>query len=231
VPRAAAAAGRADGLDLRPTFRSVLGRGLPGFLREGFLPLTAFYAGLELSGLLAAMVLAAVASVAVYGYERAAGRDGLLVRLSLLFVAVQTAIGLVTHSAVAYLATPVLVNAVWGLMFLGSVAIRRPLAGALACAWYPFPPELRASDEFRRVYGLESIVCGLYLIARSVIRLAVLGTGNLAVYLLVVLGTGTPLMLALVAWSIWFAIRGLGRDDEPGYEEAARASRGSASSL
>src|SRR5262249_41831613 len=152
VPRAAAAAGRPDDLDLTPTFRSVLGRGLPGFLREGFLPLGAFYAGLQLSGLAVAMAAAAAASLAIYGYERAAGRDGLLVRLSLLFVVVQTAIGLLTHSAVAYLAAPVLVNAVWGLLFLGSVAIRRPLAGALACAWYPFSPEFRATDEFRRVY-------------------------------------------------------------------------------
>jgi len=30
---------------------------------------------------------------------------------------------------------------------------------------------------------------------------------DLAVYLLVVVGTGTPLMLGLVAWSIWYAIR------------------------
>jgi hypothetical protein len=202
----------------------VLGRGLPGFLREGFLPLAAFYVGLRLSGLLVAMAAAAAASVAIYGYERTAGRDGLLVRLSLLFVVVQTAIGLVTHSAVAYLAMPVLVNAVWGVLFLGSAAIRRPLAGAFACAWYPFPPEFRATEEFRRVYGVESIVWGVYLIGRSIVRLVVLGSGNLAVYLLVVLGTGTPLMLALVAWSIWYAIRRLA----PG---GRRAYLGSASSL
>src|SRR5262249_2433787 len=85
VPRAAAEVGRPNGVDLPPTFRSVLGRGLPGFLREGFLPLGAFYAGLEVSGLLVAMAAAAAAALAVYGYERAAGRDGLLVRLSLLF--------------------------------------------------------------------------------------------------------------------------------------------------
>jgi hypothetical protein len=227
VPRAAGTAGRQDGVDLTaPSFRAVFARGLPGFLREGFLPLAAFYAGLQLSGLLVAMCAAAAAAVAIYGFERSAGRDGLLVRLSLLFVAVQTVIGIATHSAVAYLATPVLVNAAWGLMFLGSVAIRRPLAGALACAWYPFTPEFRESDEFKRVYGFESIVWGVYLLARSAIRLAVLGSGNLAVYLVVVLGTGTPLMLALVAWSVWYAIRKLSdADAEPdGY-------LGSASSL
>ena len=204
----------------------MLGRGLPGFLREGFLPLAAFYAGLRVSGLPLAMVLAAAASVGIYVHERASGRDGLLVRLSLLFIAVQSAIGLATHSAAAYLAAPVLVNVAWGLLFLGSVAIRRPLAGALACAWYPFSAEFRASDEFRRVYGVESIVWGVYLLGRSAIRLAVLGSGNLAVYVLVVLGTGTPLMLGLVAWSIWYALRRLSGD-----AGERRAYLGSASSL
>jgi hypothetical protein len=208
----------------------VLGRGLPGFLREGFLPLAAFYVGLRLSGLLVAMAAAAAASLVIYGYERAAGRGGLLVRLSLLFVAVQTAIGLGTHSAVAYLAAPVLLNAAWALVFLGSVAIGRPLAGALACAWYPFPPDFRETPAFRRVFGVGSIVWGLYLLARSALRLGALTLGDgVGLYLLVVLGTGTPLMLGLVAWSIWYALRRLGGDTR--YDEAAGASSGSASSL
>src|SRR5262249_40091543 len=158
---------RDDGAGLtRPSFGSVLGRGLPGFLREGFLPLGAFYVGMQVSGTGAAIAAAAVASALIYVHERAAGRDGLLVRLSLLFVAVQSAIGLATHSAVAYLAAPVLVNAVWGVAFLASVPLGRPLAGALACAWYPFEPEFRATPEFRRVYGVESLVWGVYLLAR-----------------------------------------------------------------
>jgi hypothetical protein len=235
VPRAAAAAGRADRVHLRPTFRSVLGRGLPGFLREGFLPLGAFYAALQVSGLSAGIVAGGAASLAVYAFERRAGRDGLLVRLSLLFVAVQTAVGLATHSAVAYLAMPVLVNAAWGLVFLGSVAVGRPLAGALACAWYPFPPAFRQSAVFKRVYGVESIVWGVYFLARSAVRLGVLAEGaNLAVYLLVVFGTGTPLMLALLAWSVWYAIRRFSAEDAaapPPATPAAAPYLGSASSL
>src|SRR5262249_24465606 len=167
VQRAVAEAGRGDaGTELtgteptateltRPSFVSVLRQGLPGFLREGFLPLAAFYAGIRMSGLAAGIAAAGVASLAIYGFERAAGRDGLLVRLSLLFVAVQTAVGLGTHSAVAYLAAPVLLNAAWGLAFLGSVAIGRPLAGALACAWYPFPHDFPTTPQFRHVFGVE----------------------------------------------------------------------------
>jgi Protein of unknown function (DUF3159) len=218
VREAAAAAERRDGEDRlsRPTVGSIFLGGLPGVVREGVLPLGAFYAGLRLSGLTAGMAAAAAAAIVVYVLERRAGRDGLLVRLSLAFLVVQTLIGAVSDSATAYLALPVLSTAVWGLAFLGSVAIRRPLAGALACAWYPFPPEFRQSALFRRVYGIESIVWGLYLLARSALRLIVLLYVGVGGYLIVAL-TGTPLTIALLVWSIWYAVRRF--DDE---EEAER---------
>ncbi len=211
---AAATAERRDGeVGLnRPTVGSILLGGLPGALREGVLPVAAFYVGLKLSGLGAGMAAAAAASIVVYALERRAGRDGLLVRLSLAFVAVQTLIGVVSDSATAYLALPVLSTAVWGLAFLGSAAIRRPLAGALACAWYPFPREFRQTDEFKRVYGVESVVWGLYLLARSALRLIVLVYAGVGGYLLVVL-TGTPLTIALLVWSIWYAVRQLAGDE------------------
>jgi len=114
--------------------------GLPGFLREGFLPLGAFYGGLRLDGLAAGIVAAALASVLIYIYERRAGRDALLVRISLGFVVVQSIVGLAANSATVYLAQPVLLAAAWGLAFWVSIPLGRPLAGALACAWYPFPP-------------------------------------------------------------------------------------------
>jgi Protein of unknown function (DUF3159) len=195
-----------------PTVGSILLGGLPGALREGVLPVGAFYAGLQLSGLTAGMAAAAAASIFVYALERRAGRDGLLVRLSLAFVAVQTVVGVISDSATAYLALPVLSTAVWGLAFLGSAAIRRPLAGALACAWYPFPREFRQTDAFKRVYGVESVVWGLYLLSRSALRLVVLLFAGVGGYLLVVL-TGTPLTIALLVWSVWYAVRRLSDDE------------------
>jgi len=193
----------------KPTVRGVLLTGLPSFLREGFLPLGAFYVGLRLSGLGVGIAASVAVSVLIFLYERRAGRDALVVRLSLAFVALQSAVGLVAHSAVVYLAQPVLANAVWGFAFLISAAIRRPLAGALACAWYPFPGWFRQTEQFKRVYGVESVVWGVYMLLRSALRLAVLLQGSLESFLLVVLLTGTPIMLLLVAWSIRYAIRGL----------------------
>jgi MFS family permease len=209
VHEAAAPVERRDG-EVRliaPTVRSILAAGLPGFLREGFLPLGAFYVGWRLSGLGAGIAASAAASVAVYALERRAGRDGLLVKLSLAFVAVQTVIGLLSHSTVLYLVTPVLANGVWAAAFLGSAVVGRPLAGTFACAWYPFPREFRATAEFRRVYGVESVVWGVYLLSRSALRLAALLYGSVGAFLVVAFLTGTPAMLGLVAWSIWYAIR------------------------
>jgi hypothetical protein len=187
---------------------------MPGFLREGFLPLAVFYAGWRLWGTGAGIALAAAASLLVYANERRIGRDGLLVRLSLAFVAVQTTIGLLTHSAAAYLAAPVIANAVWGLAFLCSVVVGRPLAGALACAWYPFPPAFRESREFKRVYGVESVVWGMALLVRSAIRLALLLAGSVTGLVVVAFVTGAPAMLALMAWSVWYAVRQLS-DEAP----------------
>jgi hypothetical protein len=188
--------------------------GLPGFLREGFLPLGAFYAGLRLDGLAAGIAAAAAASVLVYLYERRAGRDALLVRISLGFVVVQSIVGLAANSATVYLAQPVLLAAAWGLAFLISIPLGRPLAGTLACAWYPFPRWLKESADFKRVYSVESVVWGAYFLARSALRLVVLLHGSLESFLLIVFLTGTPVMLVLLAWSIRYAIRGLA-DTEP----------------
>ena len=197
-----------------PSFRGVLLTGLPGFLREGFLPVGAFYLGLRLGGLAAGIAASTAVSLLIYFYERRAGRDGLLVRISLAFVAVQSAVGLAAHSSTVYLAQPVLANAAWGLAFLASALIRRPLAGSLACAWYPFPHWFRQTEHFKRVFGIQSLVWGAYFVVRSAVRLAVLLQGSLESFLLTVLLTGTPMMLLLILWSIRYSIRGLA-DTEP----------------
>lgn len=196
-----------------PTFRGILRAGLPGFLREGFLPVGAFYLGLKLGGLAVGIGASTAASVAVYVLERRAGRDALLVRISLGFVLVQAVVGLASKSTTVYLAQPVLLTAAWGLAFLVSVPLRRPLAGALACAWYPFPRWFRQTEQFKRVFGIESLVWGAYFFARSGVRLMALLQGSLESFLLIVFLTGTPAMLALMLWSIRYALRRLAEPD------------------
>jgi Protein of unknown function (DUF3159) len=178
-------------------------------LREGILPLGAFYAGLRLEGLAVGIAASAAASVLLYVNERRAGREGLLVRLSLAFVLVQSAVGLASNSTIVYLAQPVLATAVWGLAFLVSVPLGRPLSGTLACAWYPFPHSYRETAVFKRVFGIESLVWAGYFLARSALRLALLLDGSLESFLAITFVTGMPVTLLLLAWSVRYAMRNL----------------------
>ncbi len=206
---AAATPAPAEDALTEPSFRAIFRAGASGLLREGVLPLGAFYAGLRLEGLAVGIVASTVASVLLYVNERRAGRAGLLVRLSLAFVLVQSAVGLLANSTIVYLAQPVLATAVWGVAFLVSVPLGRPLTGMIASAWYPFPPSFRESAPFKRVFGIESLVWAGYFLARSALRLALLLHGSLESFLAVTVVTGTPVMLVLLAWSIRYAIRGL----------------------
>ena len=216
VPEAVATAPEREDHGLSgPTVWGVLMTGLPGFLREGFLPLGAFYAGLELSGLTAGIVASAIASLLIYVYERRRGRDALLVRLSLLFVAVQSIVGLAANSTTVYLAQPVLLAAIWGMAFVVSAVVGRPLAGALACAWYPFPQWLKDSRDFKRVYTVESLVWGAYFLGRSALRLAILLHGSIGGFLVITFLTGAPVSILLLVWSIRYAIRGLTYTEPP----------------
>jgi Protein of unknown function (DUF3159) len=209
VRAAAEAVAPAEDELIEPTFSVIFRAGASNFLREGILPLGAFYGGLRLDGLATGIAASAGASLLIYVYERRAGREALLLRLSLAFVVVQSAIGLASDSTTVYLAQPVLLTAAWGLVFALSVPLRRPLAGALACAWYPFPPAFRETTAFKRVFGTISLVWAAYFLARSALRLAILLQGSLGSFLAITFVTGTPVMLVLLAWSIRYSTRGL----------------------
>ncbi len=135
------------------------------------------------------------------------GRGGGLAVVTLIFLVIQAAVGLASQSATVYLAQPVVLSAGWGVAHLVSVAVGRPLVGVFANLWYPFPPEFRASVPYRREFGLQSVVWGVYCLARAGVRLAVLLGSGVGGFVLVSLLTGPPVLFALVFWGIWHARR------------------------
>jgi Protein of unknown function (DUF3159) len=187
------------------SFRSVFLAGAPRFAREAFGPVAAFYVGWKAGNLAVGIVLASAVGIALEVYERRNGRSGALALISVAFVLVQAAVGLIADSATVYLAQPVIVGAVWGVANVVSAAVGKPLAGVFADSWYAFPPAVKASATYRRVFGIESIVWGGYLLARSGVRLLVLAAGSIGAFVLVQIATGFPLTIALVVWSVWFA--------------------------
>jgi intracellular septation protein A len=188
----------------------------PRFARDAFGPVLAFYVLWKLWGLVPGIVAATIVALLSYRYERQQARPALVVRIALVFVLIQAAVGLVTGSAEIYLAIPVVVNAAYGLVFLGSTVIGRPLAGVFAEELFPLPDEVKASRTHRRVFGLISVAWGIYMVVRSAIRLVVLATLGVDVFVAVGFVTGFPVTMGLMSWSIWYGVRGFRRSDEWG---------------
>jgi len=196
-----------------PTWRTLLGRGLPQFTGEAIAPVLVFYAAWELFGLTAAIGASTVFSLAVAAWLLRAGKDATPVAVGALFVVIQAAVGLASRSATVYLAQPVVLSGLWSAAYFGSVVIRRPLVGIFANAWYPFPAWFRASDAYRREFAMQSLVWGGYCMLRAALRLwALLGSG-VSGFVLVSTVTGPPVLVALVAWGVWHARRSFSRLD------------------
>jgi intracellular septation protein A len=193
-----------------PTWSMLLGRGLPLFALEGVLPVLVFYAAWRTAGLGPAVVASTAAGSVVVLWQVRRGEDVALAAATAVFIIIQALVALLAHSATVYLAQPVVLSALWGIAYLGSAAIRKPLIGAFARVWYPFPPEFRATRLYRHEFSMQSVVWGVYFLVRAGLRLWILLAGGIGGFVVVSTLTGTPVLVALVFWSLWHARRAFG---------------------
>jgi hypothetical protein len=209
------------------SLRAILVGNGPRFIRDAVGPVLVFYAGWKTVGLVVGILAATALTLGTFIWERRHGRTGLGASIGLTIALVQAVTGLLSGSARWYFAPAVIANTLGGLVFLGSVVIGRPLAAVFATESYPFPPEVKASATFRRIFGRISLVWAAYLIARGALRLLMLVYTSVEAFLVVSVATGLPLSGAIVAWSFWYAVRGF-RASSTRAEGAARAQGGDA---
>src|SRR5882762_5397173 len=132
------------------SFRTLALETGPRFARDALGPALVFYLGWKLVGLAVGVLAATLFALVAYGWERTRARSGLSAGVGLGIALVQAAAALASGSAIAYFGPPVIINGAYGLAFVVSVVIGRPLAGIFAQETYPFSPEVRASATFRR---------------------------------------------------------------------------------
>ena len=193
-----------------PSWRLLLGRGLPNFALEGVLPVLLFYVVWRKAGLGPAVLASTAAAGLVVLWQLRRGLDVALAAVTCTFIVIQALVGLAAHSATVYLAQPVVVSGCWGVAYLVSAAVGRPLIGAFARGWYPFPREFRESRIYRHEFGMQSVVWGVYCLARCALRLGVLLTAGVGGLVAVSTVTSTPVLAALVLWGVWHARRVFG---------------------
>lgn len=194
-----------------PSFRQLLLGGGPRFMRDAFGATVIFYVGWKWHGLVLGVVAATVWTIGVYVWERRNGRPGLAARIGLAIALVQAIAAFASQSPIGYFAPPVIVNTIYGVAFLVSVMIGRPLAGVLALETYPLPPEVRALPGVRRTFAHISVVWGLYLIFRGAFRLVVMLNYSVDVYVAANVATAGPMIAGLMTWSFWYGLRGIRR--------------------
>lgn len=197
--------------------RSVLLGSGPRFARDAFGPLLAFYVGWKVGGVVVGITVATLVAILAWGYERRHARPGMVARLSLALVIIHAVIGLGTRNATIYLAQPLVISGALGMAFTVSTLVRRPLAGVFATEMFPFAPEMRASQEYRRVFGRVSLAWGGYLLLHAAVLEVVLLWWGVDVFVVANVATSAPIMTALLAWSIWYTVASFRRSEEWGW--------------
>jgi intracellular septation protein A len=211
VPESGIEAGSpaAPALSGDPDARSILRSSGPRVVRDTFGPLLTFYAGWKLIGLVAGIAAATVVAVALVTYERRRGRPGSIARLALGIVLIRAVVGLLTGSAKLYLAQDVATDVLLGTAFFASLQLGRPIVALFANEMYPLPAEVRESDAYAATFRRISLVWVAYFFAAAAIRLAVLLTASVDVYVVVYTATGAPIIIGLIGWSVRHSVRSL----------------------
>jgi intracellular septation protein A len=193
----------------------MLGSG-PRFARDAFGPVLLFYIGWKFIGFHTAILAATGLAITAYVWERRQARSGITAGIGLGIALVQATAGLASGSTTGYFAPPLVMNGAYGLAFLVSVLIGRPLAGIFAQETYSFPPQVKASRTFRRVFSRISLAWAGYLLLRTGVRFVILLRSSVELYMVINVVTGIPFTAALMSWSIWYSVRSFRRSEEWG---------------
>lgn len=187
---------------------AVLARAFPRLLANSLGPVGAFYVGDRLWGVVAGMVLASLASLGLFAWERRRGRPGMLARLSLAVVLLQATLGLGSRSAYAYFLPAVGLDLVEGVAFSLSALSRRPLAWFMAREILSLPPHLVLEPPVRKVFRRITLLWGGYFLGRGLVCFVVLSVAGTHSYLLTRVVLDLPGVLLLLSGSL---VYGLGR--------------------
>ena len=182
----------------------------PRLARDVLGPTLTFYLAWKLTdSVLIGIGVGSAFSLIVYRHERRRGRPGVISRLVFAFVVVQAVVGLATGSATAYLIQPAILGAINGTVWLGSVAIGRPLAGVFAHELFLVDEHTRSSAEFRAVFRRVSLLFGVFFLVFAVIQLAALLALGVGAFVAVRV-TDIACTLALAAYCLGYITRRLG---------------------
>jgi uncharacterized membrane protein len=195
-----------------PCWRTVAKNGGRHLLENTLAPVAVFYVALATLGLTWAFVSAlglCYASLAVRFLRRQP-----VPALLLLATALMTArgvIGLTTGSAFLYFLQPSLGNFVIGALFLGTLAIGRPLVARLAGEFCGFPDEVVEHHRLRSFFRQVSLIWATVFCLNGALAIWMLVSVPLGQYLVLSTSSSTLVILLGIGTSLWLFRRSMHR--------------------
>ena len=169
-----------------PALGAIARRALPNLVEATIVPAVMFYVVLVHVGPGAAMLATLAWSAGITGC-RLLHRERVpsLLVLSLVGLALRTTVGVATGSAALYCVQPVLNATAMGVVFLGSLAVRRPLVASLAKDFCPLSPDVAGRPGVTRLFRRLTVLWAGVHLATAATTLALLVSLPLATFVAV----------------------------------------------
>jgi hypothetical protein len=191
-----------------PTLRSVVRRiGWRGVV-DGVVPVVLFLAVDATAGLGWAMGAATGWAAGLVLWRLIRGqRTGVVVWVAFAYVLARGAAGILTQSQVVFFGPGVAQTGLLGLVFLGSVVVRRPAVGYIAPIVYPFEDFVRAHPAYRRAFTHLTLIWSAYLLAHVVLDVWLLKSVSASSFVALRTVISWPVLLVLFVFSLRYPRR------------------------
>lgn len=195
-----------------PCWRTVARQGGRALLEQTLAPLVVFYVALVTLGHTWAFI-SALALCYLMVAIRLVRRQGVpaMLLLGVVLMTARAAIALATGSIFLYFLQPSLGNFAIGALFLGTVALGRPLVGRLAGEFCGIPAEVVSHHRLRAFFRQVSLIWATVFCVNGAVAIWMLVSVPIGQYLVISTSSSTGVILLGIATSLWLFRRSMHR--------------------
>jgi intracellular septation protein A len=184
--------------------------GAMGLALGSLLPVVLFYVSYRSWGFQVAVAAVLVWSTGIFVWHwRRTGGPDVFSATTFTFACLKAGAGAVSNNQTLYLAFPSLENLIYGSAFLISALLGKPLLALYAQRLYPIPESVRNTETFRHAFIVVSAVWCCGHLVRAIVRLLLLATLPLELYLVADTVAGWPINATMVGFTTWYPLRRL----------------------
>lgn len=192
---------------------AVARRGLPNLIEATVIPAVMFFVIVKTIN-----VPAAMAAVLIWAYAAILRRVvrgtkiPAILMLATLGLTVRTAVGLVSGSTFAYFIQPIATTVALAAVFLGSVAIGRPIIARLAHDFCPLAPDVALRPEVLRLFGGLTLLWAAVHVVTAAMTFGMLTTMPVATFVAFKTVACLTVTISAIVITVFWALRVVHRE-------------------